>query len=566
VTIENTGDVELESLQVNAPKAPLCEEEFEELDLHVLAIGERVDFSCSRPNMSKHIDNEVTVVGKDAIADSQVLASDTAIVRIKNPNIDMVVLPVAGSETILVGSNAVLNVYVENTGDSELRNVAVSGIIRGKDSDEFEQLTACDRDIGTMSFQGPPVEYQCTIADVQQGFVVELVVTALNVASGTTIEAFDVVEINVLALEVEVSSVPFEILNGQPTSVQFNITVHNRGSKDVNLDSLFSKRAPGNPPDPLHGELTDPDNSAVQTNNCAVAGEPPVLPAGGTFACSYTATIAAQPPAYTAVIAATASDNQDVQVSAEAAVILIVSDLLPVEVTLSAAPSILVAPGGMVNLTVQVKNNQVSSLVLQGLHRPVGGSLDGVGTCELPQTISANGSYSCSYQVVVSGKKPGDQLTYSVTATSGGRQYHDDVSVNITDKLHLAVNLPVITLGYVAGEPNNSPCTAQPILINNNIYFLPDDQHDWYRFTLTEQANIVVSLTNHVPRKGQLLLYSGGDCTEPKYLQHDGTVNTPNRVVDLGLQPAGQYLVWVLTDNNFSSTRPYTLLVEVTTP
>jgi hypothetical protein len=235
-------------------------------------------------------------------------------------------------------------------------------------------------------------------------------------------------------------------------------------------------------------------------------------------------------------------------------------------VTLAANPASLVAPGGTVSLGVFIKNNQTIDLTLQSVQDSVIGGLDGVGTCDFPQPIPPNGSYSCAYQVTISGKKAGDSVTHAIMAMVGGQPRSDDVTIQITELPIYHTLLPVVTDGYVAGEPNNSPCAAQPIAINTNTFFLPDDQQDWYRFTLTEQANIVVSLTNHVPRFGQLILYAGGDCTEPEFLQNEGTVNTPNRVVNLGLQPAGQYFVWVLTDVNFSTTQPYVLRIDVTEP
>jgi hypothetical protein len=333
----------------------------------------------------------------------------------------------------------------------------------------------------------------------------------------------------------------------------------------VTLDSLFSKNAPGNP---LHGELTDPDNPLVTSNSCATNGPPSVLAAnGGQFACEYTVQITAQPPAYPVVIEAAASDNQDNHVIAQDQTTLAVSTGQPVEIILSANPNSVVAPSGTVLLTVLVKNNQGVNFQLQSLKDSVLQGLNGVGSCDLPQTIAPNSNYSCSYSVTVSGPA-GTELSRTVTATGGGRQYSDGVTINITALPIRHILLPAVAQGYVAGEPNDSYCAAQPVALNTDAFFLPDDHNDWYRFTLTEESNVVVTMSNFVPREGQLLVYKdSGTCQNtPSLLQHDGDRNETFKIVDLGLQPAGQYLIWVLTDINFNQTQPYRLRVSVTEP
>jgi hypothetical protein len=474
----------------------------------------------------------------------------------------MLVFPAPGFDTIPAGSNAVLTVRVENTGASELRNVTVSGAIKQNGSDNVVPFSTCDRDIGTMPVQSLPVEYQCIIPNVQQGFTVNLVVTALHVASNTIIEVLDIAEVDVLALQVEVSSAPFELFAGLPTNVRFNVTVRNNGSKDVTLDSLLSTNALGTP---LHGELTDPGNGIVTNNSCATTGPSTVLAAnGGQFACAYTVRITAQPPSYTVVIKAFASDNQANDVQAQSESIIAVSTGQPVEVTLSANPNSLVTPGGTVVLTVLVKNNQGTNFRLQNLADSVLQGLDGVGTCNLPQTIAPNSSYSCSYSITIGGQTAGREVSRTVTASGNSRQYSDQVTIAITARPIRRILLPAVTKGYIAGEPNNTYCSAQPVAINTDLFFLPDDSSDFYRFTLVEEANVVVTMRNFVPRAGQLILHSGS-CTSLTLLKNDGS-NNIDKIVDLGLQPAGQYIIWVLTENSFSATQPYRLRVSVTGP
>ncbi len=568
VRITNSGDTPLANIKVSAPQAPACETE---LDFSTLAVGQSRSYACFKENVTARFNNAVTVTAEDATTGGEVTASDTAVVRVEDPDIQFLVTPDPGSYTILVGGNATLDVYVKNTGPSELRNVTVTGQVRHNGSDEYEPFSACNRDIGTIPTEGV-VEYQCTLLNVQQGFIVELMVTALSVAGNTTIEQFDIAEVEVLSLEVQVTTTPFEVLAGQPTDVVFNITVRNTGSKELSLQSLFSMNTLGQT---IHGELTNSNNNLVKENSCADDGSPPLLgPNGDEYSCQYTARVTAQPPAYTAIIRAIAEDLDDPaaeDVQAEGNVTISVSSAQPVELTLTASPSSLVEPGGTVRLTASVRNNQSTAITLQSLRDSKLGNLHDRGTCKLPQSIAANSSYSCEYDVVISDLAAGDTVTHAVTAVSGSQSYNDDVVITITSRRERRILLPVVTDGYVAGEPNNSSCEAQPIAINTNTFFLPDDTSDWYSFTLTEESDVVVTLSNHVPGQGQLLLYSSNDedCARPNYIKHNGDTYPPiitTRVVDLGIQPEGNYLIWVLTDVNFNSVQPYTLRVDATVP
>jgi hypothetical protein len=138
----------------------------------------------------------------------------------------------------------------------------------------------------------------------------------------------------------------------------------------------------------------------------------------------------------------------------------------------------------------------------------------------------------------------------------------DDTQVQIVARPVERLLLPVINDGYVAGEPNNHICQAQPLALNLDTFFLPDDPDDWYRFNLTQPGNLTVTLSDFTPVDGQIVLYRGR-CAAPMLLKNNGNSETV-KVVELGLQPAGYYLIWVITDRNFSNTRPYKLHIQVT--
>ena len=111
------------------------------------------------------------------------------------------------------------------------------------------------------------------------------------------------------------------------------------------------------------------------------------------------------------------------------------------------------------------------------------------------------------------------------------------------------------------GEPNNSCGLAYDIVPGMTWKFLPEDRADWYRFRLAEAADVRVHLNNFVPLKGQMAIYRGESCGTAGFLVNDGD-DSAQRTLDLGLQPAGQFFIFVANDGFLNQTEFYTLLVE----
>ena len=109
-----------------------------------------------------------------------------------------------------------------------------------------------------------------------------------------------------------------------------------------------------------------------------------------------------------------------------------------IEVTKTANPTSLPEPGGNATFAVEVKNTSaVDSVTITSLTDDVYGDLDGKGTCNVPQTLAAGGSYSCSFTGAVSGNA-GSSHTDVVTASGtddDGKQLSesDDAVVTLTN-------------------------------------------------------------------------------------------------------------------------------------
>jgi uncharacterized repeat protein (TIGR01451 family) len=107
-------------------------------------------------------------------------------------------------------------------------------------------------------------------------------------------------------------------------------------------------------------------------------------------------------------------------------------------VTKSATPTSLPEPGGNATFDVTVKNmSAVDSVTITSLSDDVYGNLDGKGTCDVPQTIAAGATYSCSFSGAVSGNAGSshkDIVTASGTDDDGNPvSDDDDAVVRITD-------------------------------------------------------------------------------------------------------------------------------------
>jgi hypothetical protein len=97
---------------------------------------------------------------------------------------------------------------------------------------------------------------------------------------------------------------------------------------------------------------------------------------------------------------------------------------------------------------------------------------------------------------------------------------------------------------------------------NSDYYFLPDDEKDWYRFTLEESAQVQIRIREWTAT-GQVVVYRGV-CNPLTFIQNNGDNGiVPNRTLNLGAQPAGTYFIWVLSDGQRSVTKPYVLHVEI---
>jgi hypothetical protein len=104
----------------------------------------------------------------------------------------------------------------------------------------------------------------------------------------------------------------------------------------------------------------------------------------------------------------------------------------------SAEPMRMAEPGGALTYTVRVDNTSSEDLTLSWLTDSAYGNLNGVGSCSVPQGITAGAAYGCTFQAHVAGKA--GEHTSQATATAHDNEGNavvesGTVTVTLTDVL-----------------------------------------------------------------------------------------------------------------------------------
>ena len=224
ITVTNNGDVDLTSVVVSDPLAPLCDN-----TIGNLAIGASQSYSCALAGVGADFTNTATVTGLDP-ASNPVTASDTAAVDVISPSIQIVKDPAA--QAVLAGGTANFNITVTNTGDADLTNVAVT--------DPLAPL--CDNIIGNLT-AGASTSYSCTLSPVTGAFTNTANVSGLD-PFGSPVTSTDTADVTVLSPGIQIvkdTTTPQVVLGGTAT---FTITVTNTGTADLTNVNVVDAQAP----------------------------------------------------------------------------------------------------------------------------------------------------------------------------------------------------------------------------------------------------------------------------------------------------------------------------------
>ena len=233
----------------------------------------------------------------------------------------------------------------------------------------------------------------------------------------------------------------------------FSVTVQNTSVVDaVTISSLT---------DDVYGDLDG-------KGTCDV---PQTIVAGGSYSCSFSGAVSGNAgSSHVDVVTASGADDDGNPVSAHDDATVAITDVPgSITVTKSANPTSLPEPGGSATFSVLVENTSaVDSVTISSLTDDVYGDLDGQGTCDVPQTIAAGGSYSCSFSGAVSGNAGSshvDVVTASGADDDGNAvSAHDDATVRITD---LASSIVVTKSASPASLPEPGGTATFSVTIQN---------------------------------------------------------------------------------------------------
>lgn len=277
-------------------------------------------------------------------------------------------------------------------------------------------------------------------------------VTAMGTAGGAAVTGTDTATVTCTdtppTLSVAKVADPSNLV--EPAgAVEYTVTVENTSASTdpVTLQSLV---------DELAGDLNG-------QGTCVTGGV--ILPgSANAFTCSFTATVSCN-AGEDVVHTVTASGEDDETTGtgdAVAQATVSCTDSVPsIVVTKSADPATVVEPGGPVEYTVEIDNTSVSSdpvTIATMTDDEVGGSLDGVGDCTLPQVIAPGETYSCAYVQNVAGTA-GDMVTNTVDVAG-----EDDDGTAVagqamaTVELLTADDVPPEAVASIRGTEIEEPC------------------------------------------------------------------------------------------------------------
>ena len=229
ITVTNTGDITLTNVTVSDPLAPNCVR-----NVGTLNPGQSVSFQCTVGNVQNSFTNVATATGTPPPGVTPpTTTSPPAQVIVARPGLALDKQPPL--QYVTPGGTATFTITVTNTGDITLTNVTVSDPL----------APGCVRNVGTLN-PGQSTSYQCTVTNVQAGFI--------NVATGTGTPPPGVTPPTTTSPPAQVivpgpglslnKQPPLQYVNPGGTAV-FTITVTNTGDITLTNVTVSDPLAPG---------------------------------------------------------------------------------------------------------------------------------------------------------------------------------------------------------------------------------------------------------------------------------------------------------------------------------
>ena len=210
--------------------------------------------------------------------------------------------------------------------------------------------------------------------------------------------------------------------------VQFDVQIDNTGTTEVDITSLT---------DTLFGDLNG-------QGDCSL---PQTIAVSGNYMCSFMGMVSGNAGDSVSPMVSASGSGSAGAVAADDTSTVDITDVQPAaSVTKfnTGCGSGIEEPGGMVTIGVTVTNASVEDIDVTDLFDDTHGDLNGQGTCSVPQTVGVGSSYTCTYDVNISGVA-GDSETSTTTAT-----FNDDEANVLTADGAVTVGIRAIGSGVFA--------------------------------------------------------------------------------------------------------------------
>lgn len=228
--------------------------------------------------------------------------------------------------------------------------------------------------------------------------------------------------------------------------VQFDVQIDNTGTTDVDITSLT---------DSLFGNLDG-------QGDCSM---PQTIAESGNYTCSFMGMVSGNAGVSVSPMVSASGSGSAGAVAADDTSTVDVTDVQPAaSVTKFKADcgSVIEEPDGMVSIGLTVTNASIESIDVIDLFDGTHGDLNGQGTCSVPQTVGVGSSYTCTYDVDITGVS-GDSETSITTAT-----FEDDEANVLSAQGGVTVNIVAIGSGVFAncfesGDTSGWSATEPPL-------------------------------------------------------------------------------------------------------
>ncbi len=549
VDVTNTGTVILAGVATESSSIAGCARN----NLGTLLPGQSTSYTCGRSNPSTSFLEVFTATAAAGV--NRVENSTDAFVLLKNSDLTIIKRPTY--QVVKRGETARFTVIIFNNLPTPVTNVRVF------DSGMPDCTLDPQPPLNLGTGENNSFDYPCQLKNVQGPVAGVAEFLATDPGDEREYSANDVAWVELIELQAQIAGQPPALPEpGGP--VTFTVELVNSGSVDIDVATLSTNQ---------FGDLLNATNPQVPaaSNGCLAGAGVTIAHSGGAFVCEFAAVVNGPPSQVAINLSASATDDLDNSVTANTQTAIQITNLDPVlTVNLTADPPLVIAPGGPVALTVRLTNaSEADTLTIDALEESVLGDLDGVGDCEVPITMLGPAeTYQCAFTSVITGQI-GDSRVFTVNAAG----FDDDPSpnaVSASGTLTVAVVespeklfLPQVIDTVV--EPNDRCTRAFPLSLDFPYFFTPPNTFpadvDYFEFFLESRQVVTVEMTGFEPKEGQIVVRRG-QCDDLVIVGQNANP-TVDKIVNLGSQPAGRYLIQIVNDGPPMPNSLYRLFVRV---